>query len=130
MLNLYYAQTMEPVINDIKAFLKALSKLISEPITRAKRGRKPKHDLREYLRLIVAKEAKKASLREAELNYSKLVCGVRVDHSVIHYRERRFDSSLIESLVKAIGKEVEKLLDYYFSIIDSTKFWLKLYNSN
>jgi hypothetical protein len=36
---------MEPVINDINLLLKALQKLISEPIARAsKRGRKPKHD--------------------------------------------------------------------------------------
>jgi hypothetical protein len=74
-----------PVINDINLLLKALSKLISEPIDRtSKRGRKPKHDLREYLKLIIAKEARKCSLREAELSYSQLICGYRVDHSVIY----------------------------------------------
>jgi len=63
-----------PVINDINLLLKALRKLISEPIDRVKRGRKPKHDLREYLKLIVAKEARK--------------CNLRVGHSVIHYWEK------------------------------------------
>jgi len=77
-----------PVINDINLLLKALRKLISEPIDRVKRGRKPKHDLREYLKLIVAKEARKCNLREAELSYSELICGSRVDHSVIHYWEK------------------------------------------
>ena len=112
-----------PVINDIKALLQALRELIPEPIERAKqRGRKPKHDLREYLRLIVVKEARKCSLREAEINYSELICGKRVDHSIIHYWEKKFNPGLIENLVKPIGKEIEKILDYLFSGIDSTKF--------
>ena len=92
---------------NIRKFMKALKELIFEPINRAKRGREPKHDLREYLRLIVAKEARKASLREAEVEYSKLICKERVDHSVIHYWEKKFSdrlkSSLIPTTITRIG---------------------------
>ena len=69
----------------------ALLKLISESIPRTKRGRKPKHDLRSYLKLIITKEATKSSLREAEIRYSKIICKERIDHSVIHYWEKKFD---------------------------------------
>jgi len=96
----------------------ALLKLISESIPRTKRGRKPKHDLRSYLKLIIIKEANKASLREAEIKYSKIICKERVDHSVIHYWEKKFDSNLIEKLVKNLGNKIEKILDYSFSILE------------
>jgi hypothetical protein len=42
---------LDPEINDLKVFLNALN----EPIPRSKRGRKPKHDLRSYLKLIIIK---------------------------------------------------------------------------
>jgi hypothetical protein len=112
----------DPEINDLKVFLNALNELINEPINRSKRGRKPKHDLRSYLKLIIIKEANKASLREAEIKYSKIICKERIDHSVIHYWEKKFDSNLIERLVKNLGNKIEKILDYAFSILDSTKF--------
>jgi hypothetical protein len=86
------------------------------------KGRKPKRSLKSYLSLIVAKEAKKASLREAEVGLSKLVCNERVPKSTIAYWERRFDSRLIERIVRALGRKVEQLLGYIFSILDSTKF--------
>jgi len=107
-----------PEIDDLKLFLNALNELINEPIPRSKRGRKPKHDLRSYLKLIIAKEATKSSLREAEIKYSKIIYKERVDHSVIHYWEKKFDSNLIEKLVKNLGNKIEKILDYAFSILE------------
>jgi hypothetical protein len=50
-----------------------LNELINEPIPSSKRGRKPKHDLRGYLKLIIVKEATKFSLREAEVEYSSSI---------------------------------------------------------
>lgn len=90
----------------------------------SKRGRKPKHSIRSYFKLIVAKEFKKASLRSAETDYSKEVCSTRVDHSVIHYWEKKFDKLLIERIVKAAGNKLEQLLGYIFSMIDATEFTL------
>jgi hypothetical protein len=110
------------VINDIKLLIEAIKKLIPELKRPKQRGRKPKRSLKSYLSLIVAKEAKKTSLREAEVGLSKLVCNERVPKSTISYWEKRFDSSLIERIVKAIGSKVEELLGYLFSILDSTKF--------
>lgn len=110
------------IINDIKLLIENIKRLIPD-IRRAKqRGRKPKRSLKSYLALIVTKEAEKASLRKAEASYSKLVCNERVPKSTIAYWEHRFDQSLIERLVAEIGAKVEKLIDYCFSILDSTKF--------
>jgi hypothetical protein len=66
-------------------------------------------------------------LREAEAKLSEFVCDERVPKSTIAYWERRFDPSLIERLVRAVGSKVEELLGYIFSILDSTKFtsWRK-----
>ena len=100
-----------PITNNIILFIKTIKKLIPEIHRKKQRGRKPKHSLREYLALIVTKEAE----------YSKLVCKRRVPKSTINYWEHKFDSNLIESLVKALGKKIESLIDYCFSILDSTK---------
>jgi hypothetical protein len=58
-----------------------------KPINKSKRGRKPKHDLREYLKLIIIKEALLASLREAEIRYSKIICKKK--------KSRLFSNSLL-----------------------------------
>ena len=110
------------IINDIKLLIRTIKRLIPKLKRNKRRGRKPKHSLQNYLALIITKEARKASLREAEANYSKLVCKARVPKSTINYWEHRFDPKLIERLVKALGVRIEKLLDYCFSILDSTKF--------
>jgi hypothetical protein len=102
------------VINDIKLIIEVIKKLIPELKRPKQRGRKPKRSLKSYLSLIVAKEARKASLREAEANLSEFVCDERVPKSTIAYWEKRFDSSLIEMLVRVLGKEIEKLIDYCF----------------
>jgi len=85
-------------------------------LTKKRPGRKPRINEK------IIKEATKSSLREAEIKYSKLICKERIDHSVIHYWEKKFDSNLIERLVKNLGNKIEKILDYAFSILDSTKF--------
>jgi hypothetical protein len=105
-----------------KAFCKALDELIRLNFRRSKRGRKPKHSIRSYFKLIIAKEFKKTSLREAECDYSRIVCKSRVDHAVIHYWEKKFDKKLIERIVKAIGSKLEQLIGYMFSVIDATEF--------
>ena len=84
-------------------------------------GRRPKHSMKDYLKLIILKEANRSSLRMAEACYSELVCGMRVDHSVIHYWEKRFGSGLIEELERHLGRRIEELLNYSFSVLDSTK---------
>jgi len=94
------------VINDIKLLIEAIKKLIPELKRPKQRGRKPKRSLKSYLSLIVVKEAKKASLRDAEASLSKLVCNERVPKSTIAYWERRFDSSLIERIVRTLGRKV------------------------
>jgi len=53
------------------------------------RGRRPVRDVRIYIALIVVKEFSRSSLRYAEDNYSLFLFGERIDHSVIHYWEKR-----------------------------------------
>ena len=110
------------IINDIKLLIDTIKKLIPELERPNQRGRKPKRSLKDYLSLIVAKEARKASLRDAEASLSELVCNERIPKSTIAYWEAKFDSNLIERLVKAVGSKIEQLLGYIFSVIDSTKF--------
>lgn len=110
------------MLNNIKLFLRKLEVLLSTRFKRSKRGRKPKHSIRSYIKLIVVKEYKNASLRDAECDFSKTVCRCRVDHSVIHYWEKKLPKEVVEKIVRTIAKEVERSLGYDFSIIDSTKF--------
>lgn len=112
------------IVQNIKAFVQTLNDLVTHRFKRNKLGRKPKHSIRSYFKLIVAKEYKNASLRDAEHDYSKDICNTRVDHSVIHYWEKKFDKSILENIVKAIGSKIEELLGYLFSVIDSTRFTL------
>jgi hypothetical protein len=111
------------IIYSVNSLIKALEELIPKKIERKeRRGRRPKHKLREYIKLICLKEIKKASLREAETDYFKIICKERIDHSVIHYWEKKLDKELIETIIGEVGKKVERLLDYKFSVLDSTKF--------
>lgn len=86
------------------------------------RGQPPKHPIRDYVILIVLKEAKNASLRDGETDWSEHVCGERVDHSVIHYWESRIERKVIERAVRTIGSRLEEILGYDFSVIDATSF--------
>ena len=106
----------------IKYFLSTIEALCPDvPEIKNKQGIPPKHSLKEYVTLIAAKEEKKASLRRAETDHSQEICGERVDHSVIHYWEKKIDEVFI-ALVHVIGKLLTKLLRPIFRIIDSTKF--------
>jgi len=113
------------VIYGINILVQTLDKLLPR-FRRNKRGRKPKHSIRDYVKLVIAKEAKKSSLREAEADYSQSVCNNRVDHSVIHYWEKKLNA-ILPSIVALIGNALDKQLKYMFSVIDSTKFsfWLR-----
>ncbi len=44
---------MESIINDTKELLNALNEIIIKPINGSKRGRKLKHGLREYLKILI-----------------------------------------------------------------------------
>jgi hypothetical protein len=111
------------VLNNLKLFLAKLEVLLSRKILRrSKRGRKPKRSIRSYLKLIIVKEYKNASLRDAEWDFSRMICRSRVDHSVIHYWEKKLPKEVIEKIVRTIAEEIEKSLGYDFSVIDATKF--------
>lgn len=86
------------------------------------RGQPPKHPLKSYLTLIILKELKRSSLRSAETDWSVLVCGERVDHSVIQYWEDHLPKEVVEAAVRSAGAELEKLLGYDFSMVDATSF--------
>jgi len=114
-------------LNNLKLFLRKLEVLLSINFKRNKRGRKPKHSIRSYVKLIVVKEYKNASLRDAECDFSRTVCRSRVDHSVIHYWEKKLPKEVVEKVVRIVAEEIERQLGYNFSVIDSTKFasWKK-----
>ena len=110
-------------LNNINLFINALDEVLSGiEIESNKRGRPPKHDRKDYLKLIIIKEWKKRSLRAAETDYSELVCGKRVDHSVIHYEEKVLGKELIERVIMLIGQRLDVKIGYEFSVIDATKF--------
>ena len=80
---------------NIKLIVQKLRDIIPE-IKPNPRGQPPKHPIRDYLILIILKEFKKASLRDAETGWSECVCGERIDHSVIHYWEQNIPIEIIE----------------------------------
>lgn len=104
-----------------KLIIQELRKTIPD-IEPSKRGQPPKHPIKDYLILIVLKECKKASLRDAETDWSEYVCGEPIDHSVIHYWERNLSPDLIEDAIRMTGTRLEELLGYDFSVIDATRF--------
>ena len=109
-------------LGNINVILKSLEELIPNISKPRGPGRPPKHNLKKYICLLVLKELKCASLRNAEIEYSKVVCNERVDHSVIHYWEKNIDKELIKRLVRTIGAKLEDLLGYELSVIDATSF--------
>ena len=72
------------------------------------RGRPTKHSIKQYAALIAVKEEKKATLRKAETDYSEEICPERVDHSVIHYWEKKLEDVYV-AFVKKIGQLLSKL---------------------
>jgi hypothetical protein len=108
-------------IADLNNFVETLEELCPEILEAKRPGRPPKRSLKEYLTLITIKEEAKTSLRRAETEYSTKICGERVDHSVIHYWEKKLDE-VATSLVRRIGQALLPLVTLLFCIIDSTKF--------
>jgi hypothetical protein len=106
---------------DKKLIVKTLGDVVPD-IPNNRRGQPPKHPIKQYLILIVLKESKHASLRDAETDWSEYVCGEHVDHSVIHYWEGNLPVEIIEEAVRIAGKKLEELLGYDFSVIDATAF--------
>lgn len=108
--------------SSIKYFLGSVMALCPEILKPKKgRGRPAKHPIKQYAALIAVKEEEKASLRKAETDYSEEICPERVDHSVIHYWEKKL-KDVYAALVRQIGKLLCKLTRPEFRIIDSTKF--------
>jgi len=109
-------------LGDISVIAKVLAELLPDMPDRGGRGRPPKHPAKEYLGLIVTKELKKASLRDAETDWSHCICGERVDHAVIHYWEKHIPPEVVEQAVRTIGSALEEVLGYDFTVIDATAF--------
>ena len=82
---------------------------------RNKRGRPYKRKPVEYIKLVVIKEYTTCSLRKAENLLTE-----KIDHSVIHFWEKKIPKEFIEKLVKQIAKKLN--IGYDFSFIDSTTF--------
>ena len=81
------AETLEDVVPDAPA---------------NKRGQPPKHPIKSYLILMIPKEFRKASLRDAW--------------------EQKLPAEIIEKAIREAGKKIEELLGYEFSAIDATSF--------
>lgn len=108
--------------SSIKYFLGSVMALCPEVLKpKEGRGRPPKHSIKQYAAIIAVKEEEKASLRKAETDYSEEICPERVDHSVIHYWEKKLKEVYV-ALVKRIGQLLCRLTRPKFKIIDSTKF--------
>ena len=105
--------------HSIKYFLSTIELLCPDILKTRGRGRPPKHTLKEYALLISVKEEEKNSLRKAETDNSQEICGSRVDHSVIHYWEKK-----LEEVYCALVRKISQLLARRkeFTFIDSTKF--------
>lgn len=106
---------------DKKLIVESLREAIQD-IKPKGRGQPPKHPIKDYVILIILKEAKNASLRDGETDWSEAVCGERIDHSVIHYWEKRIERGVMERAVRAAGSRIEEVLGYEFSVIDATRF--------
>lgn len=86
-----------------------------------RRGRKPERPVEKYVEMVVVKEFCRLSLRGAEDNLSYDVFGGRVDHSVVHYWEKRMmRAGVLEEMLRIVGRWVEERLSYAFSVLDST----------
>lgn len=111
-------------IEDLNLILSRLREISKRVIRRKKtRGTKPKHNIVDYTALIVLKEASKKSQRGAEVDWSKKVCGQRVDHSVIAYWESKEEILLaVRKIIAIAGAMLNKYLSTLFSFVDSTKF--------
>jgi len=109
-------------LGNMNVIIGSLRELVPDIGCGKRRGRPPKRPVKDYLILIVVRKLKKASLRNAETDWSEYVCEERIDHSVIHYWEKNLRPEVIEQTVRIIGSELEEMLGYDFSVIDATSF--------
>ena len=91
------------------------SLLVGVVIPTNQRGRPYKRKPTQYIKLLVLKELYTCSLRKAEYLLTD-----HIDHSVIHFWEKRLSVEFIEKLVKQLAKKIK--IPYDFSFVDSTKF--------
>ena len=87
-------------------------------------GRRLERPLRLYIKVLVLKEVCKVSLRYAE-GLSLAYFGVRVPKSTLHYWEMRH-GDIVEEVLRILFSLLS-LIEYDYSIIDSTKFadWVR-----
>lgn len=109
-------------LGDINLVVSSLEALLPDYPAPQGRDRPPKHPVKQYAILIAAKELKPCSLRTTETDWSMLICGETIDHSVIHYWEQNIDVAYLEQAVRIIGKKLQEILGYEFSVIDATAF--------
>lgn len=107
-------------LGDISLIVPVLLALIPEFDVPKGRGRLPKHSIKAYLCILVLKEMKKSSLRDAETDWSRMVCGEPIDHSVLHYWEQNIPRQFLEKCIRDIGEKLEELLGHQFSVTDAT----------
>ena len=88
---------------------------------RNRRGRKPERPLAIYIKALVLKEMFKASLRYSE-SLSLSVLGARIPKSTLNYWEITYES-LIKEIKDALMEIL--LLDYYYTVLDSTKLTME-----
>lgn len=111
-------------VEDINLILQRLREITKRLISYKKtKGRKPKHNLEDYIILIVLKEYDKKSLRGAEVRLSEEICKERVDHSVIAYWENKEEVLMaVMKIIGIAGAILNKYLSSLFAMVDSTKF--------
>jgi len=87
-------------------------------------GRRPGRSRRLYVKALVLKELCKVSLRYAE-GLSLAYFGVRIPKSTLHYWEMRH-GDIVEEVLRMLFSLLS-LIEYDYSIIDSTKFadWVR-----
>jgi len=109
-------------VGDINLIRRELKRSVPDFPPPHKRGQPPKRAVKSYVSVLVVKELKGSALRTAETDWTELICGERVDHSVIHYWEKNLPASLLEMVIRAFGRRLEAVLGYDFSVIDATSF--------
>lgn len=109
------------ILGNIRVIFDFLNELLPD-IKPNKWGRPPKQPIKEYLLLMVLKESKRSHLRDAEKDWSEIVYGRLIDHSVIGYWEKNLPTHIIEEAIRVIGSKLDEIVGYDFSIIDATTF--------
>ena len=92
-------------LGNINAFLDEILSDIDFP--RNRRGRPYKREPKTYIKRIILKEFFSCFLRKAEN-----ILEERIDHSVIHFWEKKLSENFMEKLVKRVAKFLDT--DYNF----------------